>query len=1302
MADRTVSARFRADVTAYIAAMRAAAQATRQVNDEIRRARQQGDSFDDSEDGAQRLERALRRLLEAEQQQARQERQNSDQTRRNSEETRRNTDEVDRNRQSTDRSRQANERARDELGRFTRQTQESREQTDRARRSTDQARDSLGRFTRANQDSSESTSRFSREISASGELMHSTYGAAALLGAEVVSAGVAFTAFGAVAAPSILKVVGAQQDLQGQWGTLSRQQQISALQVRALSNEYEDLARSYEPQALSAFNTVITTARGLLPRLGQVVDATGGDIQHFADRLAAFVDERVGGEFLTWAGQTAPRALNLLGSGMTTAGDTALTLVQDFAPVGLSLLELSTGTLSAVNAIAQANPMLAQFAISALLLRAPVLGLVSGIGALSTRMTTYAAASRGASVATRAMNVVAAASPALYVAAAAGMLIWISRAGQAKSASQRLAESLRAEYRAVGNNITGYQGLINDIMPRFNSAVLNVNRSWKEVNSTNLVALKLGDENDRNFRKNAEAALALNAELNRARTAMNNVNIASGQLATRYGITRDQAVRLADAAGVDLSTSMDKSGNLTAQAAAKIRNYQYAAELAASPTRQIALALDDAGNEALQMKDRVTALTTAMESSFNPSIALFNSTTQLREGYSRLGEQISAAKGSMSGNSEASLQLRQAFAQQLQTVQQLATATFNQTHSLDASRAAVSQQLPLLYAMAGRSREARAQVDALARSLGINANQTYVSRTAFLNQAAAMGLSRARAEALWREYQKLTGATNTGSGSLSTYISRTRTAAEAARQQASRTDFGASRQQIYNSRVRESLPVLYALAGRNAGARAEVDKLARSTGNATGAANVSRQAFLRAADAMGVSKTRADQLWRAYNALPKQVNNAGASMTHFSERTHAAIHSLTGKDLDVTVYANGKFRHATTAGLASGGPVPAGWAMAGGGPTEDDVPIMASVGEHMWTAKEVDAAGGHGAVHRMRRAALRGEMKGYAVGGAITLRARTPSDARIRGVANRAGEEHQRFVAQRAVYEQAEDLATVWEKYAKTGAGSVVAAARSQIGLPYSWGGGGRGGPSYGIGRGSGTYGFDCSGLTEFAWWRGRRVSIGGVTDTQWAASSPSPRRPGALGFPSGPSVHVMLASDRPGYVIQAPYTGSFVQEVPRSVSMWRWPRGASTTAGLARGGPVTEEERRLGQRAIDARSGAAMIEAKALGLAGDPGGLGVPGYDTGGWVRGRPGRDTNLIAATAGEYLINRQAATASPRLVEAINSGRVRDGATGGVHVHLHNTGVIGSRLELQDWLTKSLDDLNRAGRAPWPSKN
>ncbi len=53
--------------------------------------------------------------------------------------------------------------------------------------------------------------------------------------------------------------------------------------------------------------------------------------------------------------------------------------------------------------------------------------------------------------------------------------------------------------------------------------------------------------------------------------------------------------------------------------------------------------------------------------------------------------------------------------------------------------------------------------------------------------------------------------------------------------------------------------------------------------------------------------------------------------------------------------------------------------------------------------------------------------------------------------------------------------------YGKEAVEYVIQRAGAQMGVPYSWGGGSLTGPSEGFGSGAGTVGFDCSGLTRYA-----------------------------------------------------------------------------------------------------------------------------------------------------------------------------------------------------------------------------
>ncbi len=118
-----------------------------------------------------------------------------------------------------------------------------------------------------------------------------------------------------------------------------------------------------------------------------------------------------------------------------------------------------------------------------------------------------------------------------------------------------------------------------------------------------------------------------------------------------------------------------------------------------------------------------------------------------------------------------------------------------------------------------------------------------------------------------------------------------------------------------------------------------------------------------------------------------------------------------------------------------------------------------------------------------------------------------------------------------------------------------IDAAMSQRGLPYSWGGGGSGGPSYGIPPDTGIYGFDCSGLTEYAYARAG-IAIGGTSRDQWWRNrgktvARADLRPGDLVFwgsgSSYTSIYHVALYIGDGKVVHAPQSGDVVKVAP----MW-------------------------------------------------------------------------------------------------------------------------------------------------------
>lgn len=1249
VADRTVSVRLRADVTAFIAAMRAAERAMNRFGDEAERnARRTTVQFELMRGGADRLERQLRRLAETQQDQSQESRQQSDETRRNSNEQRRNTQENDRNTQSQNRNRRATEQA-------------------------------------------------TRGLTAQRATLVSLISLAGAAGAAAVSAAVAMGAFGAVAAPSLIRVVSAQEDLAENWGRLSGLEQESAVLVRTLANEYKELARSYEPQTLGVFNSMISTARGLLPELDELVGDTSGSILTFTNRINDFISDRIGGEFLTWAGQKAPQALDVLGSTAVTAGDTALDLVQDLEPLGIGLLQLTHGTLSAVNAVAGINPMLAQFAVSALLLRAPLMGVANGVSNTRERMRGFAAANAGASRSTRLLHGFMAAGPALYVAAGAALVLFAIHVANAKTETDQLIEGLKISHRAVGNNLDGYRSLRTELGQRYMASVKAVDAAQQKSNRTVQSSKEGTDGARQSVEKLKDEQQRLKEEMQATDAKIASVERATGVLSTRYGVTAEQARRMADAAGVDLSTALDGQGKISNKAAQKLDQYRAAVELANEPMKRMSLSLQDAGNKALTLTDRLKALQSAFEAQFTPSIQAYQATTQLKEGFRQLTEQISKAKGRMDGGSAASLQLRNAFAQQLTTLQNLHQSTFQLTGSQEQANAAVNRYLPILYALAGGNREARAQVDALARVTGFSIDQTNLSRQAFITQAQALFGSKVNADALWGAYQRLTGVTNSGTTATAAYITRVQEAANQSRIQALRTDGARGAQTVYNQRIREALPVLYALAGNNRTARAQVDALARATGNATGATRTSREAFLATARSMGVSETRAEALWKELKKIPRNVHT------------------------NVDINAEGKWSNwrsmpgATTGGpahlvpRAKGGPIPSL------GPESsrayDSVPALLRVDEHVWTPEEVDGAGGHAAVYRLRAMARAGQLQGYARGGRVSLDRGGSTQAVVDDVMSPINRGYAGFITGIV-----RSMAASWKKYMASG-GNAMAWARAQVGKPYLWGG-------------VGPAGYDCSGFTS---------AITNVIQRR----NPHQRRHTTHSFgASGPDGFVrnlqspfMVGVTDAGVGHMAGTLNGVAVESSGSVGVrvGGGARGANNSMftrryglRMAQGGAVTDAEARLAREAL--RPGASRREvdlAATLGLTGDPSSKvspvhpRIPAYGSGGWVRGRPGRDTNLIAATRGEFMINEGQAAKYPGLIEALNSGRIGEalvspmrrpapmataggggaslagGRGGRLVVEVHNHGVIGSRLELQDWLTKSMNDLKKRGR-------
>jgi cell wall-associated NlpC family hydrolase len=106
-----------------------------------------------------------------------------------------------------------------------------------------------------------------------------------------------------------------------------------------------------------------------------------------------------------------------------------------------------------------------------------------------------------------------------------------------------------------------------------------------------------------------------------------------------------------------------------------------------------------------------------------------------------------------------------------------------------------------------------------------------------------------------------------------------------------------------------------------------------------------------------------------------------------------------------------------------------------------------------------------------------------------------------------------------------------------------VRAALNQRGVPYSWGGGTASGPSYGTAQGANIKGFDCSGLTLYAYAQ-VGISLPHYTGSQYTAGtrvSQSQLKPGDLVFFYS-DLHHMGMYIGGGKMVHAPQTGDVVK----------------------------------------------------------------------------------------------------------------------------------------------------------------
>jgi hypothetical protein len=119
--------------------------------------------------------------------------------------------------------------------------------------------------------------------------------------------------------------------------------------------------------------------------------------------------------------------------------------------------------------------------------------------------------------------------------------------------------------------------------------------------------------------------------------------------------------------------------------------------------------------------------------------------------------------------------------------------------------------------------------------------------------------------------------------------------------------------------------------------------------------------------------------------------------------------------------------------------------------------------------------------------------------------------------------------------------------YGRQAAEYVIRRGMSQMGVPYSWGGGNAAGPSRGIDSGAGTVGFDCSGLVLYSF-AGVGIKLPHYSGSQYNMGRKIPssqmRRGDVIFYGPGGSQHVTIYLGN-GQMLEAQQTGVPVKVSP-------------------------------------------------------------------------------------------------------------------------------------------------------------
>lgn len=541
-----------------------------------------------------------------------------------------------------------------------------------------------------------------------GELVTLVAVGAAIAPAFVV-AGTAVAGFGALAVPTIKKVIESQTKMAETWDSMSEAQKVSSVSTRMLTEQYKGLAKAVEPDVLKVYNNALAVTSRIMPRLVPLTRATSGALVDFENKIESALNSDRATQFFRFVEAQAAPAMDQLGDTLGSTAHLAVSLTESLAPlagVGLGVVGMTAQLLANLSDL---SPELAQLAVLGVGLRGPLSSMGEMAGKAGEKYRTYSAGAKGASAATKLLNLATAAGPNLYMAAGLAIAYFGLKALNAKSSTDKLVESITVANRAVGNNVAGYvaanRALDQQMVPATQRAA---DAQQRLISNSSIMNVQMA--------QGATAAQALTEEWVKQAKSDNdkkfaNVQAGAAALGRQYGITASQAITLADAVGVDMSKGITENGTVIASTAAKFDRYRQAVEMARNPTAVVAQAWRDAGNEALMLKDQVNAAASAMDAFFNPALNVLSATNQMRDALASSNRVLNDSKAT-------ALDRSKALEAQLGPMGRWVNAQVAAKRSVSLTDSAIRQQLPSLVRLASGNRAGQAALSGFVASMG--------------------------------------------------------------------------------------------------------------------------------------------------------------------------------------------------------------------------------------------------------------------------------------------------------------------------------------------------------------------------------------------------------------------------------------------------------------------------------------------------------------------------------------------------------------------------------------------------------